>query len=281
MASPACGARLLIAYTNDLHARLDRLASAGEIIATARAAGDPVLLVDAGDAWQDFRVPVYAVWGADRVVEWMNRAGYDAQALGNHDLYLGWQKVRTLALEVPFPILSANLRPIDETASPFAASARIARGELDVLVVGLAAIEQLPLFDFPWLRLHDPVDALQREIDEAPGTPDLVVCVAHIPLREAERIAALVPGIGVFVTGHSHALTPIPRAVGQTLIVQSGAFGRHVGLLTVDVERGAVRLVDNALVPTSEQAATDIGRGLVRLVEIALGILAFCCLLAL
>ncbi len=278
---PASAIRLRIVYTNDLHARLERLAAAEEVIAAARAAGDPVLLLDGGDAWQDFRVPVYAVWGADSVVEWMNRAGYDAQALGNHDVYPGWQNVQALAAKAAFPILAANLRPIDGSAPPFAGSTRIARGGLDILIVGLATLEQLPWFDISWLRLQDPVDALRREIEAAAGSPDLVVCVAHVPLRQAEAIAAAMPEIDVFVTGHSHATTPTPRIVGQTLLVQSGAFARTVGELVVDVEDGGVHLVDHTLVPTQEEAATDIGRGLVRLAQIALGILALSFLLVL
>lgn len=278
---PASATRVRIVYTNDLHARLERLASAAEVIAAARAAGDPVLLLDGGDAWQDFRVLVYAVWGADEVVEWMNRAGYDAQALGNHDAYPGWPSVQALAAQASFPVLAANLRPIDGSAPPLAGSTRIARGGLDLLIVGLAALEQLPWFDIPWLRLQDPVDALRREIETAAGVPDLVVCVAHVPLWHAEAIAAALPEIDVFITGHSHATTLTPRIVGQTLLVQSGAFARYVGELVVDVEDGAVRLVDHALAPTQEEAATDIGRGLVRLAQLALGILAFSLLLVL
>ena len=278
---PAAAARLRIVYTNDLHARLERLASAAEVIAATRAAGDPVLLLDGGDAWQDFRVPVYAVWGADSVVEWMNRTGYDAQALGNHDVYPGWPSVRALAAQAAFPVLAANLRPIDGSMPPFAGSTRIARGGLDILIVGLATLEQLPWFDIPWLRLHDPVDALRREIEAAAGSPDLFVCVAHVPLWQAEIIAAAVPEVDVFVTGHSHAATLTPRIVGQTLLVQSGAFAHYVGVLVVDVEDGGVRLVGHTLVPTQEEAATDIGRGLVRLAQIALGILAFSVLLVL
>jgi 2',3'-cyclic-nucleotide 2'-phosphodiesterase (5'-nucleotidase family) len=281
LAVPVCGQRLRIVYTNDLHARLERLASVGERIAEVRESGDPVLLVDAGDAWQDFRVPLYAVWGAERVAEWMNRVGYDAMAPGNHDFYPGWSKVEALAAAAAFPVLCANLAPVDGTAAPFLGSVRVAVGGLDVLVVGLTALEDLPTLDIPWLRPVDPVRALQREIGAASGAPDLIVCLAHVPVREAETLALAVPEVDVFVTGHSHETTPAPVAVGHALIVQSGAFGRNVGELVLDVGDGAVRLVDNALLPTKEEAATDLGRGLLRVLEIVLGVLAFSLVLAL
>lgn len=277
VALPASATRLRIVYTNDLHARLERFASIEEAIAGARASGDPVLLVDAGDAWQDFRVAVYSVWGSRETVDWMNRVGYDAMALGNHDAYVGWPTLRSLARHAAFPVLGANLRPIDGPSWP--ASARVVRGGLDILVVGLATAEELPLFDLPWLRLRDSVGALRRAIDAAGGSPDLIVCVGHIPLRDAESLARAVPEIDVFVTGHSHGATPVPRVVGQALLVQSGAFGRYVGELTVDVAEGAVRVVDNVLRPIEETAAADVGRGLERLLQIGFGVAALCLLL--
>ncbi len=279
-AVPACGQRLRIVYTNDLHVRLERLASVERRIAEARSGGDPVLLVDAGDAWQDFRVPLYAVWGAERMVEWMSRVGYDAMAPGNHDFYPGWPRVQALAAAAGFPVLCANLETIDGTAAPFPASVRIAVGGLDVLVVGLTALEDLPTLDIPWLRPIDPIQALRREIESAAGTPDLIICLAHVPVREARILARAVPEVGVFVTGHSHETTPAPVAVGRAFIVQSGAFGRNVGELVVDIQDGADRLVDNVLIPTEVEAATDLGRGLVRLAQVAFGILAFCLVLA-
>jgi 5'-nucleotidase len=227
-----------------------------------------VLLLDAGDAWQDFRVLLYAVWGADRMVEWMNRVGYDAMAPGNHDFYLGWPGVPALAANATFPLLCANLAPVDGTASPFPGSTRVVAGGLDILIVGLTALEFLPALDIPWLHAVDPVEALHREISAALGHPDLIVCLAHVPVREAAAIAAFVPEVDIFVTGHSHEWTVTPRVLGDALIVQSGAFGRYVGELLVDVDGGAVHLLDNVLVPTTEEAVTDIGHGLMRLAQI-------------
>jgi 2',3'-cyclic-nucleotide 2'-phosphodiesterase (5'-nucleotidase family) len=272
LVSPAHGESLRILYTNDLHLRFERLPSLERLIAAERAQGDPVLLVDAGDAWQDFRVPLYAVWGAEPMVTWMNRVGYDAMAVGNHDLYWSWPRVAQLVGSATFAVLSANLASIDGEEPPFAASVRVEVGGLDVLIVGLTTDEFLPYPDFPWLRPTDPERAVQREIDAASGWPDLVLCVGHVGVDEAARIAAAVPTIDVFVSGHSHEVTPSPRVVGKTLIVESGALGRNLGRLVLDVGEGSVRLVEHSLLAT-EEAVTDIGHGLTRLAQI-LGLLA-------
>ena len=272
LAAPAHSETLRILYTNDLHLRFERLPALERLIAAERAQGDSVLLVDAGDAWQDFRVPLYAVWGAEPMVTWMNRVGYDAMAVGNHDLYWSWPHVAQRVGNAEFPVLSANLASIDGEEPPFVASVRAEVGGLDVLIIGLTTAEDLPYLDLPWLRPTDPERAAQREIDAASGWPDLVLCVGHVGLDEAARIAAAVPAIDVFVSGHSHEATSPPRVVGETLVVESGAFGRNLGRLVLDVGEGSVRLVEHSLLVT-EKAVTDIGHGLMRLAQIV-GILA-------
>lgn len=60
----AWGETITILYTNDLHTRLNRLSGLATQIERIRAeAAGPVLLFDSGDTWQDYRLPVYAVWG--------------------------------------------------------------------------------------------------------------------------------------------------------------------------------------------------------------------------
>jgi len=269
----AVGRPLAILYTNDLHVRLDRLSSLREKIERERAADTPVLLVDAGDAWQDFRTPLAAVWGADRMVDWMNGVGYDAMALGNHEMYWGADRLAELAARASFPILCANLVPTPGISSPFVASAvRVVDG-LRVLLVGLITGEHLPYPDFPWLRRVASVAALRGTLDAQTEAVDLVVVVGHLPTAEATAIARAVDSIDVFVSGHSHEETPEPIRAGETLIVQAGAFGRYLGRLVLDVKPDDVSLVSNDLIPTTK-APADVDRGLVQLTAVVLTLLA-------
>ena len=258
-----------ILYTNDIHLRFGRLASLEQRIAAERAGDVPVLLFDAGDAWQDFRTPLAAVWGADEMVAWMNRVGYDGMALGNHDMYWGRRRLEELAEEAAFPILCANLEPV-RGGVPFVPSVRVEAGGISVLAIGLITEEWLPYSAYPALRVIPGASALRREIDRRATPSDLVLVLAHLPVADATRIASVVPEIDVFLTGHSHEETPDPVSVGETLIVQSGAFGERLGRLSIDVdpETGSHRLIANELLATVK-APTEIGRGLAQLLWIA------------
>lgn len=264
---------LTILYTNDLHLRFGRLASMERLINEARAGELPVLLFDAGDAWQDFRRPLAAVWGADELVAWMNRVGYDAMALGNHEMYWGESRLQELSQEADFPILCANLTSVRCNPMPFVPSTRLIAGEFSVLAIGLITEEMLPYSAYPTLRPTPMVAAVRSEIERAAFDRDVIAVIAHLPVADAVRIATAVPEIDLFVTGHSHEETHDPVQVGSTLIVQSGAFGEKLGRLSLDIDAvsGEVRLLGHRLIPTEEAPAVT-GRGLHQLVAVLLGV---------
>jgi 2',3'-cyclic-nucleotide 2'-phosphodiesterase (5'-nucleotidase family) len=266
---------LTILYTNDLHLRFERLASIERLIAQERAEDASILLLDAGDTWQDFRRPLAAVWGANEMVEWMNRVAYDAMALGNHDMYWGAERLDELARRASFPILCANLKSVRRGAAPFSSSMRLDVGEISVLLIGLITEELLPYSAYLGLRMVPLSGAVRDEIDRTQDEQDLIVVVAHLPVADAIRVATELPEIDVFVTGHSHEETSDPVRVGQTLIVQSGAFGKSLGRLIVDVdpETGGHRLIDNDLIPTTK-APTDVGPGLRQLFRVVVTVVA-------
>ena len=266
----ARGSELTILYTNDLHARLGQLESLAALVGRERQEGKPVLLLDAGDTWQDFRAPLPVVWGAGETLAWMNEVGYSAMVLGNHDLYFGAEWLATLAAKANFPILSANLIALAGWKAPFVSYAFVPCGNLRVLVVGLTTGEFFPYTDFPWLRYEDPARALMGALEAAADEPrDLVIALCHLSVNEARRLAEAAPGVDLFVTGHSHEETPDPVRVGDALIVQARPFGEALGCLRLDVdqETGAVRLVDNALL-RADTRPVAAAPGLLRLFEV-------------
>jgi len=260
---------LEILYTNDLHLRFARLESLEALIEEERAAGVPVLLLDGGDALQDFRTPLAAVWGADEMVAWMNRVGYDAMALGNHELYWGSDRLVELVAAARFPILCANLATPAGLPSPFVASTVHVVDGIRIFLVGVVTNFHLPYPDFPWLRHVRPATAIRREIERLTEPVDVIVAVGHVPVAVAAETARDVPGIDVFVTGHSHEETAEPVRVGKTLIVQAGAFGRALGRLVVDVGDDGAKLLSNDLLRT-EEAPIRVGRGLLQLALVVL-----------
>jgi len=263
---------LTILYTNDLHLRFSRLESIEEVIQAERAKGEPLLLLDGGDAWQDTRVLYGWVWGAGEMVRWMNEVGYDAMALGNHEMYWGPARLDELAAAAEFPILCANLVPSTRWKPPFVSQSLIEIDGLRVLLVGVVTGYHLPYPDFPWLRYIRPAEGIQEALDENTEAYDLLVALGHVSIRTARAIVQVIPEIDLFVTGHSHEETIDPVRQGDALIVQAGAFARKIGRLRLDVADGAANVVSNELLST-ETASVDMDRGRQALAGVALALL--------
>ena len=265
-------ASLTILYTNDIHDRLGSLASLGELIEEERATGSPVLLFDSGDTWQDFRVPLYAVWGADEMVAWMNQVRYDAMAIGNHELYYGADRLGEISSVADFPLLCANMIALPGYQAPFLPYTMIPAGGMRVLVlvIGVITAEYLSYPDYPWLKYVDPTRAIQGILKETEGEADVVIVLGHLPVAQAVQIAQKVPDIDVFLTGHSHEITPEPVREGKTVILQAGAFGRYLGRLRleIDPQSGVIVSAQNTLLET-KKTPVMLDRGYLKLFTVA------------
>ncbi|ANB34384.1 5'-nucleotidase [Rhodovulum sulfidophilum] len=252
---------LTLLHTNDVHARLepiskydsdcpeeDNLAGAcfggtarlATAIAAARAEGGPMLLLDAGDQFQG--TLFYSYYKGKAVAEMVNRLGYDAMAVGNHEFDDGPEGLADFAARVTMPLLMANA---DLSAEPLLRDAILKSTVIEVAgerigVIGLTPQGNPDLASpGPDIVFTDPVGAAQAEADRltAEGI-DKIVLLSHSGHETDKRIAAETTGIDVIVGGHSHTLLsntdaaaagPYPTMLGRTAIVQAYAYGRYLG----------------------------------------------------
>ena len=78
---------------------------------------------------------------------------------------------------------------------------------------------------------------------------DVVVLLSHNGLSTDVKMAGRVRGIDVILGGHTHDGLPRPIAVGKTLVVNSGAHGKFLSRLDLDVRGGQVRAHAYKLIP--------------------------------
>lgn len=70
---------------------------------------------------------------------------------------------------------------------------------------------------------------------------DLVVLLSHNGFAVDYKLAGRVKGIDVILGGHTHDAIPTAMAVERTLVIQSGAHGKFLSRLDLDVQGGRVR----------------------------------------
>ena len=240
--------------------------------AEAIAAGRAVVAVDAGDQFMGSLFYTHHRGAAELAV--MKAWGCEAMTLGNHEFDNGPEVLARIAQGADFPIVSAN---IDTRAEPLL-EGRIrpwwetTKGGARIAFVGLTTPET-PVLSSPGrnLRFTDPAEALARALAAIrAGGPATVVVLSHLGIGADRRLAQQVAGIDAIVGGHSHTLlAPEPEAEGPApllvdgrdravRIVQTGAFGRFMGRLDLDLAAdGRIAAHAGAPLPLGPAVAED------------------------
>ena len=213
--------------------------------ARARAGDTPTLLVDGGD--QFLGTLFYTQYKGAVAAEMMNRLGYDAMTVGNHEFDDGPEVLAEFVEAVDFPILMSNADVSDEPllAEKIMPSTVIEKGGERIGLIGLTPQDTDELASpGPNITFTDPSEAVQAEIDRlaAEGVNKIVV-LSHSGYEVDKRVAESTTGVDVIVGGHSNTLLgdfedaagPYPTVVGRRahraglrLRQVSGRAARHI-----------------------------------------------------
>ncbi|HOG46875.1 MAG TPA: metallophosphatase, partial [Anaerolineae bacterium] len=240
--------RLSILHTNDLHGHVDALARISSMAGTIRrqmaVEGHSVLLWDAGDAEDRMLLESDVTKGA-AVMALLNAAGYNLAALGNAVvLSYGPQVAEALTQAATFPVLACNLfypNPHVLVAGP-QSSVLLKVGGLRIGVVGLtAAFELYRMFG---AVTPDPVPLVAREVGSLRARDArFIALLSHLGTKGDAHLAEVVPGIDLIVAGHDHRVLEQPLEVGHTWIVSTGAYGRYLGRVDMEVDADTGRVL--------------------------------------
>ncbi|MGI6670029.1 MAG: bifunctional metallophosphatase/5'-nucleotidase [Christensenellales bacterium] len=249
--------RLVILHTNDVHGRAVA-DPAGKVLGYAaiaqykkdlEAAGDSVLLLDAGDACQG--TPLVNLLTGIPAIEFMNATGYDAMTLGNHEFDWGLDNAKQLAGLAIFPMLSANIINHLEGDLTFVANKIFDMPNgMKVGVFGLTTPETMTkahpdkVRGIDFLQGDALYEAAQKQVEELKAAgADIVVLLSHLGMDEESApnrsldVLEKVAGIDLLIDGHSHTLLEKGKMVGDTLIVSTGSYGQNLGVVVYDGEK--------------------------------------------
>ena len=256
---------LTILHTNDFHARFEPISkydsgcsaeadaegkcfggSARMVTAVteARKRTNNAILVDGGDQFQG--TLFYTYYKGKLAAEMMNKLGYDAMTVGNHEFDDGPEVLRGFMDAVNFPVLMSNADVSREEllADKLAKSTIIERGGEKLGLIGLTPQDTDELASpGPNIVFTDPVHAVQGEVDRLTDMGvNKIIVLSHSGFGVDQKVAAETTGVDVIVGGHSNtylsntsdrAEGPYPTMVGNTAIVSAYAYGKFLGELNV------------------------------------------------
>lgn len=256
--------KITILHTNDTHSCIyplnvnladKMLAGRGgflrriSMLKEERKKNPDLLLFDSGDFSQGS--PYYTFYKGDVEIELMNRMGYDASTIGNHEFDFGIENMARIFRKAKFPIICSNY---DFTGTEMEGLTKrwiiIKRNGVKIGVFALDP-EMDGLVDqnkFVGVKYIDPIAVANEMGDFLKNKKrcDLVICISHMgwdSLGMNDQI--IIKGsrnIDLFLGGHSHTyMEEIQYAenLDGKLIPndQNGKHGIFIGNITIDMKR--------------------------------------------
>ncbi|MEO1537357.1 MAG: bifunctional metallophosphatase/5'-nucleotidase [Pseudomonadota bacterium] len=213
-------------------------------VEAAKARHENYMLLDAGDMFQG--TLFYQFYRGDIAAEMMNKLGYDAMAVGNHEFNHGPESLASFVEKTEFPVLMSNA---DLSSEPtlkdlVLKSTVIEKAGERIGLVGVTPRNNDELSSpGPNIVFTDPSPAIQAEVDAmtAEGI-DKIIVLSHSGYPTDNVIALNTTNVDLIVGGHSNTFLsntdedadgPYPDMVNGVPIVQAYAYGKYLGELEI------------------------------------------------
>lgn len=228
---------------------LDRVAT---VINAIRADRPDAILLDGGDTWHG-SYTCYKTQAQD-MVNVMNALAPDAMTF-HWEFTLGSERVSELVEGLPFAALGQNIFDAewDEPTELFPPYKMFERGGTKIAVIG-QAFPYMPIANPRWMfpefsfGIRDENMAAMVEEVRSLGA-ECVVVLSHNGFDVDKKMASVVPGIDVILSGHTHDALPEPVVVGETIIMPSGSNGKFVSRVDLDIRDGRMMGYRTKLIP--------------------------------
>jgi len=209
---------------------------------------DRTLLLDSGDTWQGSATSLWTK-GQD-MVDAQKLLGIDMMT-GHWEFTYGAERVKEIIekdLKGHIEFLAQNVN--DNTWGELIFKPYVIReiNKVPVAVIG-EAFPYTPIanprYMFPDWTFGINDEHMQKMVDEARSKgAQVVVVLSHNGMDVDLKLASRVTGIDAILGGHTHDAMPAPSLVsnksGKTLVINSGANGKFLSVLDLEVKNGKV-----------------------------------------
>lgn len=175
-----------------------------------------------------------------RIVEIMNRIGYDVMTLGNHELDHIATHTREALSSAKFPLLAANLELSTDKLPPVKTHHVLRTGTgREICLLGLTTGQG------EGVRVLKPAETVKKHAD-LKTKHDLLIALTHIGYNADHKLAEQFPMFDAIIGAHSHTLLKEAVLVNGVLIAQAGGcphqvsskHPKYLGIVTLVLENG-------------------------------------------
>ena len=263
---------VVILYENDVHCAVEGYSKLAAMKKELSETYANVGVVSVGDFVQGGTLG--AVSKGEYIVNLMNKVGYDAIALGNHEFDYQLPRLNELNAMSNTKFISCNFQKIGEDKSYFEPYTIVSYGNVDVAYIAITTPETINssspaqfkndkgelIYTFNESKLYDIV---QTNINAAKTAgADYVIALSHIGYDESGNLADITDvientdGFDVVLDAHSHSVIEEKvikdKSGDDVLLTSTGTKFEYIGKLTI--KNGAF---DTELVEVESYTKTD------------------------
>lgn len=213
-----------------------------------------VIKLDAGDFLDAFG---FNAKKDELVIQLYRELGYDAVNIGDQEFANGSEFVRNKLLRSELPLISVNTG----SSLPVKSHVVITRQNLRIGVVGYLPWSSFLYFsDKTKLSMKpygDGLDQLKKSVDDLRPQIDLMIVLSQAGFENDVEWTKKIQGVDVVIGGHSQTELTAPYRQGETVIVQAGSGGTHVGKLELALRNKKWTVADYRLIPLDSTIPED------------------------
>lgn len=277
ISSSSSPTELTIFYINDVHGQLDYFPKVKYIIDLERET-NPVLVLSAGDLFSGNPVVDNYSEKGFPIIDVMNRIGFDASSLGNHEFDYGLEVLDKRMEQSDFYWLCANVDMQNSGVSEPFEYKTIHKGDVQISLLGLIETngkdEDTIPSTHPWkvsqIRFDRPQDIASdyADIKETEGS-DIYIALSHLGYDGNDeelgdvQLANQFPYFDLIIGGHSHST--IATTVNGIPIYQAGSNLNYLGKISLQIVDKNIDAIDYELIDLN--AYSDFDSDLQKLID--------------
>lgn len=253
--------KMHIFHTNDIHSEFNNLAKIASIIKKMRSVND--LVFDCGDLCDMKSTTVLGTEG--RIgSELLKKIGYDAMVVGNNEIDCGNGSLISMGKDIP--LISCNLTQLNgqliENVIP---SSIFEKEGIRFLVLGVSPFfgdnfeDMYNVFlEMSDMKVTNPVDAINSTLSVNKKLYDICILLSHSGFYVDEKILSKIEGIDLILGGHTHDEIQNPVKINNIFVCQAGSFGKHLGVLELEIENKIIVSIKGKLIDNDDQPDEEI-----------------------
>lgn len=143
----------------------------------------PDLVLDSGDAFQG--LPVSNHSKGEEMAKAMNKVGYDAMTIGNHEFDFGYKQLLKLQKQLHFQMISSNIYKNGKRA--FKPSTIIKHNGVRYGIVGITTPETKTKTSPDAVKnveFKDPLKSVEKAIKQLNGKADVYIVLSHLGIEK-------------------------------------------------------------------------------------------------